>query len=146
VPHTAPTPPRAGDPLSATDLAARPLGGSRVLVIESDPDGAATLAALFRLSGFDADEAHSAREAMRYVASAHPCAVVMDLSIPDADPYRLIRQLRAAPDAPAVVVVTGDTSPSHRAAATAAGAADYLLKPADPQTLVGLVHRLCHPA
>ncbi len=136
----------ADAPLTATDLAARPLGGSRVLVLESDPDGAASLAAVLRLSGFDADEAHSGAEALRVAAKTRPRAVLMDLSLPDADPLRVIRQFRAAPSPPAVVVVTGDTSPAARAAATAAGAAGYLLKPADPQALVGLVHRLCHSA
>lgn len=129
--------------LTATDLAARPLGGFRVLVVESDLDGAASLAAVLRLSGFDADEAHSGAEALRVAAATHPCAVLMDLKLPDADALRVIRQFRASPHPPAVVVVTGDTSPAARAAATAAGAADYLLKPADPQTLVGLVQRLC---
>lgn len=132
-------------PTTATDLAARPLGGARVLVLDADPDGAASLAALLRLSGFDADEVHTAATALRAVAASRPHAVLMDLSLPDADPLRVIRQFRAAPQPPAVVVVTGDTSPAARAAATAAGAADFLLKPADPQTLVRLVHRLCHP-
>jgi DNA-binding response OmpR family regulator len=131
--------------LTATDLVARPLGGSRVLVLESDPDGCASLAAVLRLSGFDAVESHTGRDALRFVADAHPCAVVMDLSLPDADPWRLIRQFRAGPDAPAVVVVTGDTNPAHRAAALAAGACGYLLKPADPQVLVRLIDKLCHP-
>jgi CheY-like chemotaxis protein len=71
--------------------------------------------------------------------------VLMDLSLPDADPYRLIRQLRSAPDAPVVVVVTGDTNPAHRSAAAAAGAADFFLKPADPQALIRRVQNLCHP-
>jgi DNA-binding response OmpR family regulator len=140
------TPGGSDAPLTATDLAARPLGGSRVLVLESDHDGAASLVAVLRLSGFDAEEAHSGAEALRVAAKTRPCAVLMELDLPDADALRVIRQFRASAHPPAVVIVTGVTSPAARAAATAAGAAAYLLKPADPQALVGLVQRLCHPA
>lgn len=130
---------------SPTDFAARPLGGSRVLVLDADTDGAASLAGMLRLSGFDADAVHSIREAIRLVAATRPCAVLMDLDLPDGDPMRLIRQLRATPGGPVVVVVTGDTDPVRRSAAASAGAADYYLKPADPQTLVRRLQHLCHP-
>jgi DNA-binding response OmpR family regulator len=130
---------------SASDFAARPLGGSRVVVLDSDADGAASLAGMLRLSGFDAVVAHSAREAVRLVAATRPCAVLTDLDLPDGDPLRLIRQLRATPGGPVVVVVTGDTDPARRAAVTAAGAVDFFLKPADPQTLVRRLQHLCHP-
>jgi DNA-binding response OmpR family regulator len=131
---------------SATDFAARPLGGSRVVVLDADPDGAASLAGMLRLSGFDADAAHTIRDAVRLVAATRPSAVLTDLDFPDGDPLRFIRQLRATAGGPVVVVVTGDTDPARRAAAAAAGAADYFLKPADPQTLVRRLHHLCHPA
>lgn len=136
--------PATGAP-SATDFAARPLGGARVVVLDADPDGSASLAGMLRLSGFNADEANTIREAIRLVASARPSAVLTDLDLPDGDPFRLIRQLRATPGGPVVVVVTGDTDPARRSAAAAAGAADFFLKPADPQTLVRRLHHLCHP-
>ena len=138
-----PAPP-SGAP-SATDFAARPLGGARVVVLDADSDGSASLAGMLRLSGFDAAEAHTIREATRLVAATRPRAVLTDLDLPDGDPIRLIRQLHATPGGPVVVVVTGDTDPARRTAATAAGAADYFLKPADPQTLVSRLQHLCHP-
>ena len=133
------------NPTSATDFAVRPLGGSRVVVLDSDRDGAASLAGMLRLSGFNADEAHTLREAVRLVTATRPCAVLTDLDLPDGDPLRLIRQLRATPGGPVVVVVTGDTDPARRSAAAAAGAVDFFLKPADPQTLVRRLQHLCHP-
>lgn len=130
--------------VSATDLAHRPLGGfGRVLVVEADPDAAASTAALFRLKNFDAHTAPTAAAALALAAKYRPAVVVLDLDLPDADGADLIRRLRAAPGPPAVVVVTGHTDLAHRRAATAAGAAEYLLKPADPTALVGLLHRFC---
>lgn len=131
--------------MTATDFAMRPLSGPRVIVLDADSDGSASLAGMLRLSGFDADEAHTVRDAVRLVAATRPRAVLMDLSL-DSDPLRLIRQLRSTPGGPAVVVVTGDTDPARRSAATAAGAADFFLKPADPVTLVSRLHHLCQPS
>jgi DNA-binding NarL/FixJ family response regulator len=72
--------------------------------------------------------------------------VVVDLGLPDGDGIEVIRTARAGQDPPAVVVVSGHTAPALRNAAAAAGATDYLLKPADPVALAGLVARLCYPA
>jgi DNA-binding response OmpR family regulator len=124
----------------------RPLGAApRVVVLDADPDGAASLAGMLRLRGFDADAAHTIRDAIRLVSATRPSAVLTDLDLPDGDPIRLIRQLRATAGGPVVVVVTGDTSPARRSAATTAGAADFFLKPADPQTLVRRLQHLCYP-
>ena len=69
--------------------------------------------------------------------------VVLDLDLPDGDGCELIRRVRAVAEPPAVVVVTGHTDLARRRAATAAGADAYLLKPADPDALVGVVSDLC---
>ena len=131
--------------VSATDFAHPRLGGDRVLVVEADPDAAASTAAMLRLYAFDAHSAPSAAAALAAVAADRPAAVVLDLDLPDADGCDLIRRVRAAPRPPAVVVVTGHTDLARRRAAAAAGAAEYLLKPADPVALVTLLTRLCRP-
>src|SRR5688572_5267264 len=105
------------------------LGGSRVLVVEAEPDTAATQTALLRLKGFDAHAVQTGADAIQAVAGQKPRVVVLDLDLPDADGCDLIRRVRGLADPPDVVVVTGMTSPASRRAATAAGAAAYLLKP-----------------
>lgn len=132
--------------VSATDFALTPLGGAgRVLVVEADPDAAASTAGLFRLKNFDARTAPTAADALAVLAAHRPAVVVLDLDLPDADGCDLIRRVRAIPRPPAVVVVTGHTDHARRRAAAAAGAVEYLLKPADPTALVELLHRLCDP-
>lgn len=129
--------------MKATDIVMPVLGGSRVLVVEGDQDTAATQTALLRFKGFDARAVFTGADAVRAAADLESRVVVLDLDLPDADGCDVIRRLRALPNPPAVVVVTGLTSPASRRAAAAAGAADYLLKPADPEELVRLVGRLC---
>lgn len=131
--------------LTATDLAPRRLGGGRVLVVDSGEDAAATLAAVLRLNGYDASTARTGADTLKALA-LRPGALVLDLDLPDVDACDLIRRVRARPDPPAVIVVTGHTDAGHRLAATEAGAAEYLLKPAEPTELVRLLMRLCPPA
>lgn len=129
--------------MTATDIAKRPLGGARVLVAEGDPDDSATLTALLRLNGFDAREARTAADALRLTAETRPAVLVVDLDLPDCDRCELIRRARQLPHPPKVVVVTGHTAEGVRRAALSAGAAAYLLKPADPVELAKLVGQLC---
>lgn len=131
--------------MTATDLAPRRLGGGKVLVVDSGEDSAATLTALLRLNGFNAETARTGAAALRAVAKQKPGVVIIDLDLPDADPCEVIRRLRAKADPPAVIVLTGHTDQGHRLAAAEAGATDYLLKPAEPVDLVRLLTRLCPP-
>jgi DNA-binding response OmpR family regulator len=128
--------------MTATDLVQRPLGGARVLVAAGDPDGSATLTAVLRLNGFDAREARTVEAALEAMTEIHPDVLVVDLDLPDGDGCALISRVCRFPDPPAVVVVTGHTAEGIRRAATDAGAAAYLLKPADPTELARLVGQL----
>jgi DNA-binding response OmpR family regulator len=128
--------------MTATDLAKRPLGGARVLVAAGDPDDCASLTAVLRLNGFDATEARTAADVLRAAAETRPAVLVVDLDLPDGDGCTLIRSARKLPSPPAVVVVTGHTGQGIRLAAASAGAAAFLLKPADPIELARLVGQL----
>ncbi|AWM41537.1 Transcriptional regulatory protein FixJ [Gemmata obscuriglobus] len=128
--------------MTATDLVMRPLGGARVLVAAGAPDDSASLTAVLRLNGFDAREAHSADAVISSVAEIRPSVLVTDLDLTDGDGCEFVSRVRRLPKAPAVVVVTGHTAGSIRRAALAAGAAAFLLKPADPIELALVVERL----
>ena len=131
-----------GVEMTATDLVVRPLGGARVLVAEADPDGSATLTAVLRLNGFDASEVRTAEAALKTMSETHPAVLVVDLDLSDGDGCALIRRTRRLPQPPAVVVVTGHTTDRARRDAAEAGAAAFLLKPADPTELARLVGQL----
>lgn len=128
--------------MTATDIVINPLGGMRVLVAEGEEDGAVALTAVLRLHGFDAREARTEEVVIRMVRETAPAVLILDLDLPGRDRYNVIRRVCALPSPPAVLVVTGHTAPTVRASALKAGAAAYLLKPADPVELVALVTRL----
>lgn len=132
--------------MTTTDFAMPALGGRRVLVVDPDADAAASTAAVLRLHHFDAHTARTGAAVLKSVAADPPRAVVIDLDLPDLDPCEVIRRVKARPTPPAVVVLTGHTDLAHRRAAAAAGADDYLLKPAEPAELVDLLRRLTRTA
>jgi len=129
--------------MTGTDFAMPVLGGERVLVVEDGEDAAATLTAVLRLHGFDARSVRTAAAALAAVKACRPRVVLLDLGLPDADGCEVLHQLRAVPDPPAVVVVTGHAEPKWRKAAEMAGAAGFFVKPAAPEELVSAVRRLC---
>jgi DNA-binding response OmpR family regulator len=128
--------------MTATDLAMPALGGAKVLVVEGREDDAVSLTAVLRLKGFNARTARTGADALSRVSADRPHAVVLDPDLPDADGCEVIRRVRSAPDPPPVVVLSGHTAPSVRRAASAAGAAAFVLKPADPDKLVRLLDLL----
>lgn len=129
--------------MTATDVVLPVLGGARVLVAEGDIDDGVALTTLLRLNGFDAREARTGSAVLAAVPASRPAVLILDLDLPDVDGCELIRRVRKLPDAPAVLVVTAHTAPAVRLAATQAGAAVFLLKPAAPVELVKLVGQLC---
>lgn len=128
--------------MTATDLVLRPLGGTRILVAAGAPDDSASLTAVLRLSGFDAREVRSDEAVLDAVTETRPAVLVTDLNLTDGDGCEFVRRVRQLPKPPAVVVVTGHTAGSVRRAALSAGAAAFLLKPADPLELTQVVERL----
>jgi DNA-binding response OmpR family regulator len=140
-----PRPQTERDVTTATDMALPVLGGLRVLVVDADPDEAASLTAVLRLYGFDARSAGSAAGAVSLVRSFAPNVLVTDLRLPDAVGADVVARLRAA-GCPPVLVVTGLTDPRQHAAVRASGAADVLLKPAEPADLARAIHRYAGPA
>ena len=74
-------------------------------------------------------------EAVDLAAALEPDVILMDVSMPRLDGIAATRLIRESPDAPAVVLVTGEDGATD-ARAYEVGAAAYLRKSAD---LLGLV-------
>lgn len=128
--------------MNATDIMMPVLGGERVLVVDAVEDSAAALTAMLRLNGFDARAATSVSETLAAAHKYSPNVVILDPALPHADWRKLVRRLQAASAPPKVIVLTGDTAPATRQAATEAGAVAFLLKPAEPTDVVKLLHSL----
>jgi DNA-binding NtrC family response regulator len=111
----------------------RPRG--RVLVVDDEAYVRDSLVALLRARGFDVSAAGAVPEALGVLARAPVDVVLSDLRMPGADGIELVRRLQAAaPDVP-VLILTGHGSVPSAVACLKAGAADYILKPTDPDAV-----------
>ncbi|MGC4078050.1 MAG: PAS-domain containing protein [Rubrivivax sp.] len=88
--------------------------------------------------------ADDAASGLALAVSAQPALVLLDIQLPDADGFELLRRLRARPETQAlpVVAVSADAMPERIAAAREAGFADYLTKPLEQARLLEAVDRV----
>jgi DNA-binding NarL/FixJ family response regulator len=84
-------------------------------------------------------EAGGGLEAMEDIPRLRPDVVLMDLVMPDGDGITAIRELGVRAPEVRVLVLTTFVEDVHVFAAMDAGAAGYLLKDVDPQSLAGAI-------
>ncbi len=78
---------------------------------------------------------------MKSLAQAEVEAILLDLSLPDVSGADLISEMRAAhPEVP-VIVVTGTNEIDTAVRCMRDGAFDYLVKPVEPERLLGTLRR-----
>jgi CheY-like chemotaxis protein len=101
----------------------------RVLLVE-DADAVRRAVALgLRSCGFEVTAVRGGEDALAVYAAVQPEVIVTDLSMPGMDGFELVATLRVRGVDVPVVVITARDSERDRAAAVAAGADAFLLKP-----------------
>ncbi len=116
---------------------------SRVGVCEDDPAIRRIVVDALRLSGHEANVAHTGAEAVRLFASDVDLdVVVLDIGLPDADGRDVCQALRSAGQAAPVIFLTAYGAVHDRLAGFSAGGDDYLPKPFDVKELIARVEAL----
>jgi len=112
-----------------------------VMIIEDDPQIARMLATLLEVEGYRAVVCPSPEEALDCIREARPDVVVMDFHLGRTRAPGLLQALREDPALRGirVIVVSGD---DQEAAARAAGADAFLLKPFSVEELVRWIREL----
>jgi signal transduction histidine kinase/ActR/RegA family two-component response regulator len=113
----------------------------RILVVDDNVDGAASLAMLLRLWGHDVAVAHDGPAALRAADAQRPQVALLDIGLPGMDGYELARRLRARPglDRTALVALTGWGQEEDRRRSQEAGFDHHLVKPVDLSALQELL-------
>jgi PAS domain S-box-containing protein len=106
-----------------------------VLVVDDDPDTRANLCDILELDDHRVETAGTVAEVLARPDWSDVAAVILDRRLPDGTAEELLPRLRQrAPDA-AVLIVTGYADLHGAIAALRQGAADYILKPINPEAL-----------
>jgi two-component system KDP operon response regulator KdpE len=109
----------------------------KVLVVDDFPDVVEIIALCFRMRWPDATviSTGSGREAVGLVESGAPDIVILDLTLPDMQGVRVLKEIRKFSDLP-VIVVSGDQEETTKITALEMGADDYMTKPFSPTELM----------
>ncbi|VTU41227.1 Regulatory protein LuxO [Variovorax sp. PBS-H4] len=103
------------------------------------------LATLVKREGHSVATAMTLGAARRYLAMQQPDLLLLDLHLPDGNGLDLFEDRGLLSDTE-VVLMTGQASLETSIRALRLGAADYLVKPVNPQHLKGLLSRLIRPS
>ena len=110
----------------------------RILLVEDDEGIRSPLLRALRKAGFAVDFDISLADARRNVSAEHDL-LLLDLGLPDGDGLDLCRELRAAKNALAIIILTARDAPQQRVHGLDAGADDYVLKPFHVSELVARI-------
>jgi len=113
----------------------------RIMVVDDDPAIRKLVELRFQLDDFDTFSTGVPEEAVRLAASERPDAMVLDVMMPGMDGFEVCRRVRTGggDDQPVVVMLSARDERESMDTGLAAGAGDYLLKPADLDELVDRV-------
>jgi two-component system KDP operon response regulator KdpE len=104
------------------------MSGSRILVVDDEPQILRALRTSLQGAGYDVETAATAEEALAKAAMRPPEGVILDLVLPDGSGTDVCRELRRWSDVP-VLVLSAVGDEQQKVAALDAGADDYLTKP-----------------
>jgi DNA-binding NarL/FixJ family response regulator len=112
-----------------------------ILLVDDHPIVRAGLRAVIEGRGFTVvGEASTGEEALEMASALHPDVVLCDLRLGEGmDGVDTTAELRRMPDAPAVVILTTFDHDAQIIRAIEAGAAGYLLKDVDNDTIVAAI-------
>jgi two-component system, chemotaxis family, CheB/CheR fusion protein len=148
LPHRGPTVANAIEkPLVAEPEGGVPsLRGTRVLVVDDEPDALEVVAAVLARCGAEVITASSAADALELLERERPHVLVSDIQMPCEDGYDLMRRVRAYPPergglTPALAL-TAYASSEDRVKVLKAGFEMHVAKPVQPLALALAVGRL----
>ena len=93
-------------------------------------------------NGYDVIEASTGAEAVERYAAVQPDAVLLDITMPDMDGLQALKEIRRIDPDAHVVMVTAMGQQSIVLEALKAGAADFVVKPFDPDRVLGAVKKM----
>lgn len=111
----------------------------RILIVEDNLDAAESLRTLLELSGYDVTVAFTGLSGVEAARTVRPDIVLCDIGLPEMDGFAVARALRHTPETAAarLIAVTGYAANDDRRQTREAGFDVHLVKPVDPEVLLG---------
>ncbi|WP_076345190.1 ATP-binding protein [Paludisphaera borealis] len=114
----------------------------RILIVEDDADTRENLRDILELDGCRVDEAVTVAATLDRQDWSTYSTILLDRKLPDGTAFDLLPRLKRLAPAADVIILTGFADVDGAISALRQGAADYLLKPINPDELKARIFRL----
>jgi signal transduction histidine kinase/ActR/RegA family two-component response regulator len=142
--EVAPTAPIEDD--AVAEARQRPLNGTRVLIVDDEPQARELFSAIMEHAGGEVRLAASARDATSVLRTWWPDVLLSDIEMPREDGYVLMEQVNAMERRErrriVAIAITAHSRPEDRVRALDAGFQWHLPKPVEPAELLAVVASL----
>jgi chemotaxis protein histidine kinase CheA/ActR/RegA family two-component response regulator len=117
---------------------------SYVLVVDDSPSVRRVVSNMLKSNGWEVQVARDGVEALEVIARERPAAVLLDIEMPRMDGYELMATIRSQEQYKGLplVVLTSRAASKHHQRAMQLGADAYIVKPYEPEQLIGTVANL----
>ncbi len=118
------------------------LEGTKILIVDDNPEVINILADFLGLNGCEIYEATCGKEALDMLEKKDPEIVILDVQLPDLNGITLIDTIKISRPTTAVIMATGYYDPNFVIDAMKKGASDFLLKPFELDKLMLVMMRV----
>ncbi len=112
---------------------------AKVLLVDDEKDFRDVLAERMSSRGLETDTAESGMKALEMIESKSYDAIILDLAMPEMDGLETLKRLLEKQPHLQVIVLTGQATVQKGVEAVKLGAADFLEKPAEIESLVAKI-------
>ena len=114
---------------------------AQILVVDADARLKGALVELLRHRGYQVDDAGSGRDATAQLGARRYDLMILEVALPDESGIAVMRKARETQPDLMIIVQTAQPSAESAIAAVKMGAADYLVKPFNPNDVIMAVSR-----
>jgi len=117
--------------------------GSKILIVDDDPDIREGMHVRLEHSGYDTCFATDAQSCVAVAREEAPDLIILDLGLPGGDGFLAIEQLKSCAelDVIPVIVVSARDARANQERAIGAGATAYLQKPVDNAEFLAVIKK-----
>jgi two-component system OmpR family response regulator len=116
--------------------------GTRVLVVDDEPNLAEVVTMALRFNGFTVETAASGREALAAVSSFKPHLMVLDVMLPDMEGFDVAARLGAQRAGLPIIFLTARDATEDKLRGLTGGGDDYMTKPFSLEELVARIRTI----
>ena len=114
----------------------------RLLYAEDEKSLARAVSTILRKSNYSVDVVYDGQAALDYLATENYDGAILDVMMPKADGFEVLRQMRARGDSTPVLLLTARGEIDDRVTGLDSGANDYLTKPFDMKELLARIRAM----